>query len=230
MNKPSQAFVPLCTLVDPNPKTCKPAGRPKAADLEARQAHLVQTAGHLFLEHGYANVSLEMIAREAHVAVRTIYIKFGGKAGLLKAAIDANRERFYRIHDLENDPRPLRDSLTEFAHHFFDMITTPQAVRLKRMVLSESNRDPEMTQTFLASGPRQTNAMLARFFDKPESRAQIRADAPIDELPTFFLNSIVGDQFQHLLDTDSSSTAAYRARIPARLDLFFHAVLRDPRA
>ena len=60
----------------------KPAGRPRAADMEARMENLLHTAGCLFLEKGYGKVSLEMIAREAHVAVRTIYVKFGGKAGL----------------------------------------------------------------------------------------------------------------------------------------------------
>jgi TetR/AcrR family transcriptional repressor of mexJK operon len=52
---------------------CKSAGRPKASDAEARLHDLVQTAGTMFLKCGYAKVSLEAIAREAHVAVRTIY-------------------------------------------------------------------------------------------------------------------------------------------------------------
>lgn len=229
MSKPTQsmqALGELSELADLNKKACKPAGRPKAADLEARQQNLVMTAAHLFLDHGYGNVSLEMIAREAHVAVRTIYTKFGGKAGLLKAAIDANRERFYSTYNLETDARAMRESLGEFARHFFDMVTGPHAVRMKRMVLAESTRDPELTQTFLASGPLQTRAMLERFFKRPDIRAQMFDDVPLELLPEFFLTCVVGDQYTHLLDTDPGAIDAVRAGLPARLGLFFRAVLR----
>ena len=57
----------------------KAAGRPKAADVEARTQELLQVAATLFLKNGYTKTSLESIARAAHVAVRTIYVKFGGK-------------------------------------------------------------------------------------------------------------------------------------------------------
>jgi TetR/AcrR family transcriptional repressor of mexJK operon len=208
----------------------KPAGRPKASELEARAQNLIHTAACLFLQHGYGNVSLETIAREAHVAVRTIYIKFGGKAGLLKAAIEANRGRFYAEHALENDTRPLRESLTEFAHQHIDLISAPQAVAMKRMVLAEANSNPELTQTFLTSGPDATRAMLGHFFNQPETRAQMRADLPFDELPTFLLNCLAGDPFAHLLDPDSLRSPSFRAAMLARLELFFHAILRAPAA
>ncbi|MEG1117818.1 MAG: helix-turn-helix domain-containing protein, partial [Janthinobacterium sp.] len=73
----------------------KPAGRPRAADMEARMDNLLHTAGCLFLEKGYGKVSLEMIAREAHVAVRTIYVKFGGKSGLFNAVVELRRAAYF---------------------------------------------------------------------------------------------------------------------------------------
>src|SRR6476469_5925614 len=96
----------------------KAAGRPRACDLEARHHNLIHTAGQLFLQHGYGKVSLEMIAREAHVAVRTIYVKFGGKAGLLKAVLVANRERYFNTQDMEQDQRALKEIVSDFAAHF----------------------------------------------------------------------------------------------------------------
>ena len=47
------------------------------------------SAGALFRAHGYTAVSMPVIAREAGVAVETIYRGFGSKAGLFKAVIDA---------------------------------------------------------------------------------------------------------------------------------------------
>ncbi|MFP5391187.1 MAG: TetR/AcrR family transcriptional regulator [Gammaproteobacteria bacterium] len=207
---------------------CKTAGRPKASELEARNQNLIQTAAKLFLRHGYGNVSLETIAREAHVAVRTIYVKFGGKPGLLRAAIDANRERFYSISDVENDRRPLRESVTDFARHFFDLITTPEAVRLKRMVIAESESDPEMVDAFLASAPNKTRDMLLNFFRRPDNLAQLRPGLPMEQLPNFLLNCITGDQFTHLVDPNSERIDGFRRTLPDRLELFFHAVLLHP--
>ncbi|WP_219837446.1 helix-turn-helix domain-containing protein [Paenibacillus sp. R14(2021)] len=62
------------------------------ADREGRRHLLLHLAAALFAERGYGKVSLEMIAREAHVAVRTIYVKFGGMAGILKAIIEDERD------------------------------------------------------------------------------------------------------------------------------------------
>ena len=117
--------------------TCnKPAGRPKASEVEARAQDLVATAGCLFLKHGYAKVSLEMIAREARVAVRTIYVKFGGKAGLLKAAVEARRERSFPTGSMENDTRPLREVLDDFALVLHKLCWDPEAVALRRVVIA----------------------------------------------------------------------------------------------
>src|SRR4051794_30463020 len=112
----------------------KAAGRPKASDVESRTQELIETAARLFLTHGYTKVSLEAIAREAHVAVRTIYVKFGGKAGLLSAVMVSKRDRFFRIGDMETDTRPLRAILDDFARLFLDMLCAPDAISMQRVV------------------------------------------------------------------------------------------------
>jgi TetR/AcrR family transcriptional repressor of mexJK operon len=207
---------------------CKPAGRPRASDLEARHQNLIHTAGELFLRHGYGNVSLETIAREAHVAVRTIYVKFGGKPGLLKAAIDANRAKFYTIQDMETDTRPLPAILLDFGYHFYDMITAPVAVALQRMVIAEGQSSPELAETFFNAGPRQTRDNLAQFFSGPAIRAQLRDDVDINLLPAFLLNCVLGDQFfRFLFDDTTGVPGEVRATVPKRVDLFLRAVLRQ---
>jgi hypothetical protein len=75
------------------------AGRPKASDVEARMQDLLDVAARLFLANGYTRTSLESIARAARVAVRTIYVKFGGKAGLLDAVLVAQARPFFRMPD-----------------------------------------------------------------------------------------------------------------------------------
>src|SRR4051812_4117311 len=113
--------------METHPEDCdicvgKTAGRPKASEVEARNQNLINVAAHLFLKKGYSNVSLELIAREARVAVRTIYVKFGGKAGLFSAVLLANRNRYFSdISQMENDERSVRDVLGEFGARFLEL-------------------------------------------------------------------------------------------------------------
>ena len=54
---------------------------------ETRRA-ILDAAGRLFVERGYAGTSVEAIAREAGVAVQTIYASVGGKQAVLRAIND----------------------------------------------------------------------------------------------------------------------------------------------
>ena len=207
----------------------KQAGRPRAADLEARNNNLIDKAGCLFLEMGYGKVSLELIAREAHVAVRTIYVKFGGKSGLFKAVLSANRDKFFTPQQMEADKRPLKDIIGEFSKHFLALITAPAALEIQRMVIAEARTNPEVAESFFEGGPRQSREMLAQFFARPDIRAQLRDDLPLELLPTYLFNCITGDQFSRFLfDPAEQPPEDVAARLQQRLELFYRSVLKNP--
>ena len=204
-----------------------PAGRPRSSEREARQQELVHTAGMLFIKHGYRNVSLEMLAREAHVAVRTIYVKFGGKAGLLKAVLEANRERFFRPHEMLADPRPLRANVRDFALHFLDLISRPEALAMHRMVVADAPANAELAQAFFEAGPQQTRAMLAGFFARPDIRCQLREDIDYALLPVYLMNCIIGDPYERMLFEPKEVPAETIEReLDKRLELFYRSVLK----
>jgi AcrR family transcriptional regulator len=211
-----------------HPPSCvKCAGRPRSSEREARMHDLIQTAGCLFLKHGYRNVSLEMLAREAHVAVRTIYVKFGGKAGLFNAVLVANRERFFNTHDMEQDRRPLRQIVGDFAVHYFDLVSMPEALSMARMVIADAPGNAELAQTFFDAGPKQTREMLARFFTRPDIRAQLRDDVALELLPVHLLNCISGDHYSRMLFEQPKAARAQELReLEQRLDLFYLSALK----
>ena len=67
--------------------------RPYASQLRAGQARatrlaLLEAAGHLFAQHGYAATSVEQIADAAGVSRATVFTSVGGKPILLKGAYD----------------------------------------------------------------------------------------------------------------------------------------------
>lgn len=219
-------FILVCTKVLAMNKA---PGRPRAADLEARNQNLIETAGQLFLKMGYGKVSLELIAREAHVAVRTIYVKFGGKAGLFQAVLIANRDRFIAPHEMEQDPRPMKEIIATFGEDFLEMITAPDALAVQRMVIAEAKSNPELAQSFSEAGPRQTREMLARFFARPDIRAQLRENVAIELLPSYLIQCVMGDPFaRFLFDPATEPKETVLARLHERLALFYQSVLKNP--
>ncbi|MDN4055727.1 TetR/AcrR family transcriptional regulator [Massilia sp. YIM B02763] len=204
----------------------KTAGRPKAADVEARTQELLQVAGRLFLENGYTKTSLESIARAAHVAVRTIYVKFGGKAGLLDAVLFAKRHRFFRSQPMEADDRPFREVVGDFARQMHELINSQEAVEMQRIVLAEASTNPELAEAFWNGGPHQTRDMLARYLARPSVRAQLRPDLPFDLLPAHMMAVICGEQMKRFLGQEVAiSPEVALAELEQRMELFYRSVL-----
>ena len=218
MSKPSQGDTRACT---------RSAGRPKASDVEARTQDLIDTAAKLFLANGYTRTSLETIARTARVAVRTIYVKFGGKAGLLNAVLVSRRDQFFRMRDMDKDMRPLRDVVGDFAHQFFDLLCKEQLIAMQRVVIAEAPGNPELADTFYSAGPRLTREMLDRFFSRADVRAQLREDLPFGQLPAILTSTISGDSVQRFVFPNAQPPQAEAHRLlDERLELFFRSVLR----
>lgn len=87
--------LPLDLLRTPPPKERADAARNRAAVLEA--------AGRLFAERGVEAVSMDQVATEAGVGKGTLFRRFGDKAGLAVALLDA-RERVLQEAILHGPP------------------------------------------------------------------------------------------------------------------------------
>lgn len=66
------------------------AGKPGKRRQQAQETRtrVLDAALRLFITHGYSGTTIESIAREAKVAVQTIYFKFGNKQTMLKELVD----------------------------------------------------------------------------------------------------------------------------------------------
>jgi len=221
MNKPLQSDIAVS----------KSAGRPKASDAEARMHDLVDTAGAMFLKDGYAKVSLEAIARQAHVAVRTIYVKFGGKSGLLTAALAQRRDRFLGSDEMLADLRPFKEIVTGFAERFLDLMNSDDVIAMQRVVMAEAADNPELGETFYEQGPRRTLDMLVAFFNRADVLPLLRDGVTPEQAAKHLVGCVKGDLLQCFLFPRPLTPvirADTLAELHLRLDLFHHGVLRQP--
>jgi TetR/AcrR family transcriptional repressor of mexJK operon len=161
------------------------------------------------------------------VAVRTIYVKFGGKAGLLNAVLLSGRDRFFGVCDMDTDAGSLREVVDHFARHFYDLLCAQEAMSMQRVVIAETAANPELANTFYEAGPKLTQQMLGRFFARPDVRAQLRDDVPLELLPVHLINCIGGDHLKRFLFPDAQPAREEALRqLDQRLDLFYRSVLR----
>lgn len=169
-------------------------GRPCKGDEQLSRSRLLDSALRLFLEYGYANLSMETIAKEAHVSLRTIYNQFEGKAGLFGALIRRCSDQL--IGSLV-DEGPLEDVLTAFATEFLFRLTQPEVIRIRAVLIAESPRFPDLAFQYYEQGPRRTLIYLTDFFRRRQLDGQI-GSAAAEFLADQFLGALRGEKFNRL--------------------------------
>ena len=201
-------------------------GRPRQGEAALRQRRVIAVALELFLQHGYHHASLALIAREAQVAVRTLYSDFGGKEGLFGAVLQEQRARYLDDALLLDPAASLPAVLASFGLRHVLLLADPRVTRLRHMVLAESNSSPELAQAWRDAGPARTYSLLSAYFNDVRVRQQLRPDTPLDLLPAHFIACIAGDSLwpsaSPRLPTGGRSLTQL---FEARLGLFLRSVL-----
>src|SRR2546430_4552785 len=104
-------------------------------------AALLDAAGRLFGEHGFADVTVEQIAFEAGVAIGTIYGNFGDKRGLYLAAVDhalsINDE--HQLPVFESDLSPAQKIAASGAAYVHFFAAHPLQFRLIQLPMLEGD-------------------------------------------------------------------------------------------
>lgn len=132
------------------PGTAKRGGRPTRREAEECLKRILVIAQRHFLTRGYAESSLDAIAREAGVAKKTLYHHFGSKAGLFGEIVaqcrnSRNAELSSIMLASEDPARVLKD----VALHLLDFLTRPERVKLHKMVVLEVSRFPKLVRAVM---------------------------------------------------------------------------------
>lgn len=171
-------------------------GRPRKGESAIRRDQLLDHALRLFVERGYGNVSLETIAREARVSLRTIYRYFGGKADLFGAVIRHYSDLLVATLPLEQAlAKPLEETLIVFGKHFLFRLSRPEIIRLRAQLIAEAHQFPELAAEFYEQGPQRTLDRLAKFFGMHQQAGHVVAMDPAF-LAGQFVNALRGERFQ----------------------------------
>jgi AcrR family transcriptional regulator len=124
---------------------------------ERGRAAIIAAATEVFLESGFLGATTDQVAARAAVSKQTLYKNFGDKRALFAEVIHQATvhlvEGFTDIAELLDDPQDdVRVLLRNVAEGFLNSLLRPEVIRLRRLVLAEADRFPEIARTWYERG------------------------------------------------------------------------------
>jgi len=149
----------------------------------ARKRLTILSAGRdLFLSNGYQGTSVDQIAASAEVSKQTVYKHFGDKHELLLSivneALDGTVTPFLERIAALAETTDVQSDLTALAADYLRAVLQEPVVQLRRLVVGEANRVPELAQLYYNQAPARTLAALADCFAALHGRGLLHIPEP----------------------------------------------------
>src|SRR5947209_11896109 len=164
-----------------------------------KAALILRGARRAFLGAGFGAVSMDAIAREAAVSKATVYAHFNSKEALFGAVVaDVAEQHFGGFTALELDPRDIEASLNTIARRFLDLVLSPEAIAVNRIIIGEVTRFPALSEVFWQAGPERNRAQIEGFLRRAAAAGSLAIDA-IQIAPGQFISLVRGEiHLRHL--------------------------------
>ena len=177
-----------------------------------KRTAILHAARRSFLRIGFGNTNLDDVAAAAEVSKMTIYSHFGSKETLFLSVIeDVIAERSSGAPTLDTDVAEpdLETVLSGVAEDLIRTVRHPDVVGLRRVLIAEQPRHPELAATWRSATVVATVRELGAFFDGLERRGLLVGVEPL-ALARQFLWMLIGDPL------DAALLGPLRPMVPAR--------------
>ena len=184
-------------------------GRPRRGGrlTEARRQEIVALVAPLFLERGYEPVTIDDIVARIGGSKRTLYERFGGKAGLFEMVIKdycatVHRDLFTGI----DKHASIEKQLVVIGTHFLNLILHPRILEQHRLMVSMGRSFPSVAQMFFKAGPQTAYDLIANWIRQQQAAGKLReGDASVQA--ELFLDMLTGKHQLALLTSSFNFTS-----------------------
>jgi TetR/AcrR family transcriptional repressor of mexJK operon len=149
----------------------------------ASGAAIREAAAGLFLEKGYLGTSMDDVAAAARVSKQTIYTHFANKEELFADLVLANAGRVEEfiaaLTQTLQDPDDLERGLLAAARMYARFVIRPEVLRLRRLIIGEAARFPELARTYYERVPGRVYSALAGVFAELTREGRLRTPDPM---------------------------------------------------
>jgi AcrR family transcriptional regulator len=190
--------------------------KPKKASGEKRREAIMETAWGLFLEKGYAAVSVDEIISKSGGSKSTVYDFFGSKEGLFLELVSSITKKILGEMQLPDiTGQSTKEALTRICRASASHVLSEKGIELYRLAVSESKRFPRIGRLFFDAGPGHTQQGLAYYLAKETSAGRLRIKNP--RLAAEFLLGMLL-MCDHLAMSVGCATLPSKARINGVVD------------
>ncbi|WP_347755246.1 TetR/AcrR family transcriptional regulator [Agrococcus sp. ProA11] len=149
----------IASGTESNPGPTRGAGR-----TERIRAAILSAAEVVFLRDGFVGASMDEVARLAGSSKQTVYKHFGSKEALFVELVSSMTVSTGDPlgHEAADASGPPAENLTALAIEMLDAVLTPRILRLRRLVIGEANRFPELGRALFEHGPARAMAGVER--------------------------------------------------------------------
>lgn len=149
----------------------------------SKRRQIAQAATEIFIAKGYLEPSVDEIAVRAGVSKQTVYKHFGSKEKLFlavtKAATDAvTNELAAQLEARRSDGSDFATELETFARTLARGVLTPEMTSLRRLVMNEVTRFPELGRSWYRHGPGRVVEQLSRRLSELRAEGLLAVDDP----------------------------------------------------
>jgi TetR/AcrR family transcriptional repressor of mexJK operon len=205
------------------------ADNAEAPSREARKrAAILEAAEQVFFANGFVGASMDQVAATAAVSKQTVYKHFTDKKALFREVVTnvvQARESGIAADFLSSGEGPIGERLRPFARHFLKGVMQPNVLKLRRLVIGEAGRFPELGQSFYDLGPTRAAEQLALALREAAARYAVSLEDPdlaAEHLLSLIL-SIPLNQAMLLGDENSFTDAALDRYADAGVTAFLRA-------
>jgi AcrR family transcriptional regulator len=192
---------------------------------DQRRETILDVARECFLAEGYAATSMSTIAARLGGSKGTLYNYFRNKDDLFAAMMQRQcgelQESLFDVDLQTGDPETV---LTHFARGFLGHLMQPPALGIHRLVISESERFPELGRTFYESGPRIVIGRIGAYLAELMEKGRLRREDPLVAAQQFKDLAISGVYWPRLWGVIGELTRAEMDRqVACAVDTFLRA-------
>jgi AcrR family transcriptional regulator len=147
---------------------------------EDRREIILDVARACFLAEGFAATSMSTIAARLGGSKGTLYNYFKSKEELFAAMMQRTcGELQATLFDIGADAGDAEVRLTHFARSFVAHLMTPEGMGIQRLIVSESERFPELGRVFYESGPKIVLERIGAYLEELMDAGRLRRTDPL---------------------------------------------------
>lgn len=187
---------------------------------------ILDAAAELFLRKGFLGTSMDEVAALAAVSKQTVYKQFASKEALFLGIVESmTGAGSDRVQVEMPDPVDLAQVASELRGHAQRLMTvalSPELLQLRRLVIGEAGRFPELGKALYEGGPGRAIAGLAVTLERWAGRGLLAIADPL-AAATQFNWLIMGEPVNRamfFIDEPPIEGAAREAHIAAGVRLF----------